>query len=80
MAEEIDGEYSKRAETLLLVDRYIQATERHDAAASELSEAFCNMQTKLSRPTRFVVKISYIHYLVTNDIDGKFAVESIKFL
>lgn len=69
-----------RMNILLAVSRYLRAVDRHAKAAHEMTDACSELRVRLNRPSRFVTRIDFQHFLVTSDDQGNFDVEQIEAL
>jgi hypothetical protein len=69
-----------RINIALAVGSYLRAIDSFDAASQAMTTACSDLREKLERPSRFVVKVEYRHYLVTSDHEGNFDVEQIESL
>jgi hypothetical protein len=69
-----------RINIALAVGSYLRAVDRFDSASQAMTKACSDLRAKLERPSRFVVRVEYRHYLVTSDHEGNFDVEQIESL
>jgi hypothetical protein len=67
----------QRVTISLVLQRYLQAAERFEAASLEFHDSCQLVRNTLPRESRLIANINHQHYLVTCDKDGSFEVEQI---
>lgn len=67
-----------RVNVSLAVGRYLLAVETFEAATNEFNDACTALRNQLTKPSRFVTKIDFRHFLVTSDQDRNFEVEELE--
>lgn len=69
-----------RVNISLAVARYLRAVERFETATKEFNQTCLELRNQLVKPSRFVIKIDFKHYLVTSDQHRNFEVEELELI
>lgn len=69
-----------RINIALAVASYLRAVDRFDMASQAMTTACSDLRAKLERPSRFVVRVEFRHYLIHCDEQGNFDLEQIEVL
>lgn len=70
----------QRIALTLAIQEYLHAADRFAEASQRFNKACSTLRQSLPKQSRFLLPISYRHYLVTSDREGNFDIELLESL